>query len=137
MSTTKMVLLILVAAAMLTDLASFVLLSNEAGGITNELNPVMVAAYGAFGLAGIIYLKVGLTAVLVFLVSRVHRPRMLVFAAVVAIFLGILGAYGNVTAFLAWVATSPGLTLSPRPSLGFERPHEASGGHDVRPMDRP
>jgi hypothetical protein len=98
--TLKRVLLVLVAAAMAADLLTFVLLSNEAGGISNEMNPVMVAAYGAFGLLGIALLKVGLATLLVLLVSRVHRPWMLLLAASIAIFFGLLGAVGNITAWL-------------------------------------
>jgi len=98
--TIKRLLLFLVAAAMMADLTTFLLLSNEAGGVNNETNPVMVAAYGAFGLAAIAYLKVGLTVVLLLLVSRLNRRWMLVSGASIAIFFGLLGAYGNVTAFL-------------------------------------
>ncbi len=93
-------MLVLVAAAMAADLVTFVLLSNEAGGIYNEINPVVVAAHGAFGLIGIAILKVGLAMVLVLLVSRIRRPVMLMVAASVAIFFGLLGAVGNITAWL-------------------------------------
>jgi hypothetical protein len=100
MTTTKKLLLVLVATAGLADLATFVFFNNEAGGVANELNPVMRAAYDWLGLAAIAYLKIGLIVVLVFLVSRVHRPRMLALAAGVAIAFGLLGALGNIRAFL-------------------------------------
>jgi hypothetical protein len=64
------------------------------------MNPVKVAAYGAFGLHGIALLRIGRAMLLVLLVSRVHRPVMLVLAASIAIFFGLLGAFGNVMAWL-------------------------------------
>ncbi len=85
---------------MAADLVTFVLLSNEAGGISNEMNPVMVAAYGALGLLGAAFLEVGLAILLVVLLSGVHRPWMLVLAASIAMLFGGHGAFGNVTAWL-------------------------------------
>ncbi len=100
MTATKKVLLALVVAAMTADLLTFLLFTNDAGGVSNELNPVMQAVFHWQGLWALALFKVGLTAVLVFLVSRVSRPRMLAFAAAVPIFAGLLGVYSNTAAYL-------------------------------------
>jgi hypothetical protein len=99
--TLKKLLLVLVAAAMLADLVSFWAMQHVVWVGGQEQNPVMLWMYlNVGGLFGVGLLKVGLTTVLLLLVSRLSRRWMLVSGASVAIFFGLLGVFGNVRMWL-------------------------------------
>jgi hypothetical protein len=70
--------------------------------ISAELNPTMVAAYTAAGLAGVALWKGGLVALIALLVGRI-RTRSRRPAVLVAYALGLVGTASNVvTVMLAW-----------------------------------
>ncbi len=99
--TLKRGLLMLIVAAMLADLWTFYSMQNVVWVEAQEQNPVMLWMYvNVGGLFGVALLKVVLTAVILLLVSRLERRWMLVSASGLAIFLGLLGASGNVSMWL-------------------------------------
>ena len=93
-----MSLIVLVAIAMLADLASFSLIVPIVG-IGAESNGLMVRTYLELGILGVAVLKVALTVVILTLVLRVRRPDLRRVAAGLGIAVGLVGLIGNVAAF--------------------------------------
>jgi hypothetical protein len=89
----------LVAAAMAADLLTFSLVVPIVGGEA-EVNPIMHQGYEMFGILMVGLLKVACTVAIILLVFRTDPGPKRWLAASVGIFLGLVGAFGNITAFM-------------------------------------
>lgn len=88
-----------VCLAMGADLVTFALIVPVVG-IGAESNALMLNAYLGFGIAAVALLKVAATVVLLLLLSRIHRPDLRRIAGVLGVSIGLVGAVGNVAAFV-------------------------------------
>ena len=90
-----------IAAAHAADLLTFSLAVAILGvPVQQELNPTMVAAYAAAGLAGVMAWKVLLAGTILLLVGRI-RTRRRAPGVLLGYALGLVGAASNVVAALA------------------------------------
>ena len=89
-----------VSAAMVADLLTFALVVPLVT-IEAELNPIMHRGYEMFGLLFVILLKVSCTIAIVALVARTDPGPKRSLAAFLGIFIGLVGVFGNTTAWMS------------------------------------
>jgi hypothetical protein len=93
------VIALAVTAAMAADLVTFAL-AVPAVGIAAEMNPVMAAAYSAWGILPVAILKIAALAAIVAGLAMITPGPRRRFAAGIGIAVGQLGVFGNTTAWL-------------------------------------
>lgn len=89
----------LIAAAMAADLLTFALVVPIVG-IGAELNPIMRDGYAQIGLIFVALLKGAATFVIILLVARTSPGPKRWLATSLGVFFGLLGFFGNTTAWL-------------------------------------
>jgi hypothetical protein len=92
-------MIVLVVAAMAADLITFSLVVPLVT-IEAEMNPIMHLGYEVFGVSFVAALKVACTIAIIGLVLRVRPGLRRSFAASVGVFIGLVGVYGNTTAWM-------------------------------------